>query len=74
MTNVIVGRNDSDDLEEVRVSNGGIVTTDDTIYRLSSETKPTVDENGKPIRNGRPLIEVDTKAAYLFYKGTWYAQ
>lgn len=49
---------------------GGSILYGDLSYIvvLSSETKPTNVENGKP------LLEVDTGTWYVFYEGTWYAQ
>lgn len=43
------------------------MTTGRDYIGLSTEPKPL---NG--VRNGETYYEVDTKNAYIFYKGQWY--
>jgi len=52
-----------------------ITRSQSRLYRLSSETKPTVYSDGSgTIRNGQWLREVDTGDDYIYYNGTWYVQ
>lgn len=37
---------------------------------LSTDTKPTTDVGGRPIRNGSTFIEMDTRHVYFFDAST----
>jgi hypothetical protein len=39
--------------------------------RLAAEAKPTAADG---VQDGDDLLLVDTKAVYIYYKGTWYLQ
>lgn len=53
----------------IRVVNSNGYDVNDTLYGLSTDTKPTTGVN-----NGQAFYAVDTATAFIFYNGTWYQQ
>lgn len=44
------------------------------LLKLSSESLPTIMEDGTPLIDGSTCYEVDTGKFYIYYKNNWYEQ